>query len=192
MKKIASSQKPGCAAVIPALAQPEKKPQIRHNKSEVFRMFIKQRGVPMLRLVRLYVLLLFFIPMIVYSGPERVENTFKTYFYDLNAEVQKAQDPQTKREIMNASFEKFFSAIDRVEKMADLSPQDREGLERFRKQIQNKHDELNGLNGYQRVADQDLNQFARYVQQDMEQADRYITISLTTLLLVLLIVLLLA
>ncbi len=48
-----------------------------------------------------------------------------------------------------------------------------------------------GSNGYERVADAQLNAFSDYVVQDMEQADKSITISLVAALLIVIIIILL-
>jgi hypothetical protein len=47
-----------------------------------------------------------------------------------------------------------------------------------------------GSNGYDRVADAQLNAFSDYVVQDMEQAERQITISLVSALLIVIILIL--
>ena len=107
-------------------------------------------------------------------------------------EVKKAEEPSRKREILSESFEKTLRAIDRVEESPQVSEEDRAMLEAYRMVVQEKHDELNGRNGYDRVTDRELNAFSEYVRQDMEQAHRTITIGIGTAVLILLLVAILA
>lgn len=128
------------------------------------------------------------------SDQARLDNALKEYFNQATVKVQQTSDPEAKRQILNDSFRKFFAALDQAKTLPNLGITDINALAEFREQAQEKYDELNGLNGYGKVSDKDLNDFARYVQQDLEQADREltITISLTTLLLGIIILLLLA
>lgn len=106
-------------------------------------------------------------------------------------DVQTAETAERKREALNRSFDKLMTTFDRVYSMERVSQADKEALADFKNTIREKQDELNGINGYERVPDSQLNDFAQFVQQDFEQADRTITISLTTALLVVIILLLL-
>lgn len=85
----------------------------------------------------------------------------------------------------------MIDALDRVESMKRLSEQDQAGVDALRSSLQAKLDELHGQNGYEAVSAGQLNSFADYVQQDLEQADT-VTISVTTALLLLILVVLLA
>lgn len=105
--------------------------------------------------------------------------------------VEKADTPDEKRDILNNSLDDLLTTFDKVSSMEQVPKADKEALADFSTSIQQKKDELNGKNGYDRVPDSELNEFAQFVQQDIEQADRVITISLTTALLVVLILLLL-
>ncbi len=77
-----------------------------------------------------------------------------------------------------------------VQRAPSISEADRAGLDRLQSTLKEKQDELAGVNGFERVADGQLNAFAQYVVQDMEQADQMITISVVTLLLILILVVL--
>jgi hypothetical protein len=57
--------------------------------------------------------------------------------------------------------------------------------------VQDKQDELAGINGYEKVSDSQLNNFSNYVVQSMEQADTTITISLVAALLIVILIVLL-
>jgi hypothetical protein len=65
-----------------------------------------------------------------------------------------------------------------------MSKDDLVGIDRFKTTLQEKQDELEGSNGFERVSDEQLNDFSDYVVQDMEQADAVVTVSVITLLLI--------
>lgn len=76
--------------------------------------------------------------------------------------------------------------------MGVASEKDKEAIKSMRANIQEKKNELNGEEGYQKVTDKKLNNFANYVQQDLEQADTVvISISATVLAAILVLLLLL-
>lgn len=105
--------------------------------------------------------------------------------------VEKAETAEQKRKILNTSFDNLITTFDRVQAMDQVPESDKKKLADFKKSIRENRNELNGINGYEKVPDSELNDFAQYVQQDIEQADRVITISVTTALLIVLILLLL-
>jgi hypothetical protein len=78
-----------------------------------------------------------------------------------------------------------------VAEKSAVSGQDKNNLDSFKKLLTEKQDELNGVNGYEPVGNNQLDDFADYVQQDIEQADSVVTISVTTALLIIIILLLL-
>jgi len=105
--------------------------------------------------------------------------------------VKATTDPTEKREILNELFEKMSKALDKAQSSLLVSKDDQAGIELLKATLQEKQDELSGLNGYERVSDSQLDAFADYVVQDMEQADRSITISVVTALLIIIIIILL-
>jgi len=116
----------------------------------------------------------------------------KKYFSDTASKVKATTETTQKREILNNSFQTMSQALDKVHGLPLISQDDRVGIERFKATLQEKQDELNGSNGFERVSDTQLNAFSDYVVQDMEQAaSSTITISVVTLLLLLIIVILL-
>jgi septal ring factor EnvC (AmiA/AmiB activator) len=113
-------------------------------------------------------------------------------FYSKTADKVKAtENADEKREILNESFNKMSNVLDKVLSSVLISESDRVGIEQYKATLQEKQNELEGINGYERVQDSQLNSFANYVVQDMEQADSTITISVIALLLIIIIVILL-
>ena len=139
-----------------------------------------------------FLLLLFSVTVI----PVRAQTTdahdrLKKHINQMVENVQQAETVTEKRDILNQSFDDLMTTFDKVHEMDLVSNSDKEAIADFRNTIQEKKDELNGTNGYDKVPDSQLDEFADYVQQDIEQADRVITISLTTALLIIIILLLL-
>jgi len=113
-------------------------------------------------------------------------------FYSKTADKVKAtENADEKREILNESFNNMSNVLDKVLSSGLISESDRVGIEQYKTTLQEKQNELEGINGYERVQDSQLNSFANYVVQDMEQADSTITISVIALLLIIIIVILL-
>lgn len=122
------------------------------------------------------------------GGKDRIQN----YFNDTACQVKATADPVQKRAILDNSLQSMSKALEKVESVGLVSDQDRAGIERFKTTLQAKHDELTGSNGFERVADGQLNAFSDYVLQDMEQADKTISISLVSALLIVIIIILLS
>lgn len=116
---------------------------------------------------------------------------FKKYINNVVQKVEKADNPEQKRKILNESFENMVTTFDKVASMQGVSEKDKKAISKLKADIIEKKNELNGLNGFAGVKDNRLNNFANYIQQDMEQADETITISVTVLLLIIIILLLL-
>ena len=146
------------------------------------------------RIMLLSILFLFFAGSTFAAGSNyvKLQQTLKGYFNDMSGNVQKAETPAEKREILSSSLNKVKDVLNTAENLAAKTDADREFINNYRNDINDKLAELNGTDGYEKVSDSNLNDFANYVQQDMEQADRYITLSLTTILLIIIIIILLA
>ena len=129
--------------------------------------------------------------VMVYAGIALGQDGLQKYFNDAALKVKATTDPSQKREILNTSFEKMSKALGKVQRSPLVSKDDRAGIELFKATLQEKQDELSGLNDYERVSDEQLDAFSDYVVQDMEQADRSITISLVAALLIIIIIILL-
>jgi len=115
----------------------------------------------------------------------------KQYFSKAADKVKATENADEKREILNESFNNMSKVLDKVLSSGLISESDRVGIEQYKATLQEKQNELEGSNGYERVQDRQLNSFANYVVQDMEQADSTITISVIALLLIIIIVILL-
>ena len=146
------------------------------------------------RITLLSVLFLFFAGNIFAGGSNyiKLQQTLKGYYSDMSSDVQKAETPAEKREIIASSLNKVKDVLNTAESMAAKTDADRNFINNYRNDIDEKLAELEGTDGYEKVSDANLNDFANYVQQDMEQADKYVTLSLTTILLIVIIIILLA
>jgi len=114
----------------------------------------------------------------------------KQYFNKVANKVKATENADEKREILNESFNNMSKTLDKVQSSALISKEDHDGINRLKAIVQDKQDELTGINGYERVPDTQLNAFADYVVQDVEQADQMITISLVVLLLIIILLVL--
>ncbi len=124
------------------------------------------------------------------AGNDDTQKELKDYFNKVNQRVKQTEDPAQKRVILNNSFDDLLKAFNTAGQMP-LSQNDREGINYFKNKIREKKNELNGLNGYDKVADANLNQFANYSMQQFEQSAEYITISVIALVLIIILVALL-
>jgi len=112
------------------------------------------------------------------------------YFNNTACKVKATDEPAQKRDILNQSLQTMSKALDRVESSGLISQDERAGIDRFKTALQEKQDELTGSNGFERVADAQLNAFSDYVVQDMEQAAESVTISLVAALLIIIVLIL--
>ncbi len=126
-----------------------------------------------------------------YAQTANVTDTFKKHFNETVQEVQQTENADEKRVILNESFNKIIVAIDRIDSRSNLSEGQEAQLHSYRVGIVEKRNELNGLDGFDEVVDEDLEDFSEYSQQFIEQANNTITIGVTTALLILIILLLL-
>lgn len=117
--------------------------------------------------------------------------TLKEHMNETTVQVKAAESAEEKRSVLNESFDKMIKALDKIEERAKLSGDELAQIQLLKDDIQERSSELNGLDGYDEVADVDLDDFSDYSQQMMEQASRNITLSLTTALLIIIILLLL-
>ena len=122
----------------------------------------------------------------VAMGQDRIHK----YFNDTALKVKAAESPVEKREILSHNLGEMTRAVNTIKSAPLTTDQDRVKLDRLEATLQEKSDELAGVNGFDRVPDDQLNAFATYVVQDMEQADKNITISLVAALLIVIIIIL--
>ncbi|MFO7445475.1 MAG: hypothetical protein R6W90_03875 [Ignavibacteriaceae bacterium] len=113
---------------------------------------------------------------------------FKKYLNEAAQEVKNTDDPSEKREILDNLFHKLLEAADYAESWPFISEEEKKGIAVLKEMTEEKHNELNGYNGFNKVADADLNRFADYTVQELEQAAEYVTISVLTLVLIIIVV----
>lgn len=133
-------------------------------------------------------LLLMFVLVIPANAGGKGE--LQKHFNNVANKVKATENATEKREILNESFQKMSKALNKLESTGMISDQDQLGIDGLKATIQENQDELAGINGFERVSDEQLNDFSDYVVQNMEQA-QMITISLTVLLLIIILVVLL-
>ena len=121
------------------------------------------------------------------DGKEQLQN----YFSDAANKVKATSNASEKREILNASFNTMYKALDMAQSSPLVSKNERVVINHYKATLQEKQDELAGSNGFTRVQDGQLNAFSDYVVQDMEQAAQTVTISVVALILIIILVVLL-
>jgi hypothetical protein len=120
-----------------------------------------------------------------------ITETFKKHFNETVQQVHETKSADEKRQILDESFSKMITALDKIESRANLTEDETAMLISYRNDISEKQSELNGADGFDDVQDEDLDDFSNFSQDFMEQADRTVTIGVTTALLILIILLLL-
>ncbi len=126
-----------------------------------------------------------------FSQSVNITESFKMHFNETVKTVHKTDNADDKRALLNESFNKMIATIDRIEALASLTEDESTILASFRFDLTEKLSELNGLDGFDQIVDNDLNDFSNFSQDMIEQANRTITIGVTTALLILIILLLL-
>lgn len=137
-------------------------------------------------------ILLFAIQSSVIAQTSKITETFKQHFNETVQKVHETEDHQEKRSILNKSYNNMITALDHIEQKTNLTDEEIHQLHSYKNEIAEKQNELNGLDGFSEVQDEDLLEFSEYSQQYFEQANRTITLSVTTALLIIVIILLLA
>ena len=131
-------------------------------------------------------------PVMASVGTEKLEDKLKVYMNDITLKVKSTDDPEQKRAVLNETLLKIVDAIETVEELPTITERERPLIAQFKGDIQDKYDELNGLKGFERVADEDLDTFTDYVMQDLEQARNYITLGLGAFIIIILLIILIA
>ena len=131
------------------------------------------------------------LPLAAESDLVKWQNRLKEYFNGVAMEVKGLEDAAEKRDVLNRALDRLFGALDQMERLPGLTDRQKEAIALFRAEVQEKHDELGGLDGFQAVANADLDAFADYMVQDLEQAQSYFVISGLGLLLIILILIIL-
>jgi len=124
------------------------------------------------------------------SKADDLKKELQKYMNEIVTEVREAETPEEKREILNDLFENLQKSFAKVKNSPLVPEEDHKGIDILNSKINDRQNELNGINGFERVPDNQLNEFAYFSLQDIEQADTLLTISLTTLLLIIILVIL--
>jgi hypothetical protein len=156
----------------------------------MFNQFINnlKKGTKMKTKIALLSIVLMFVTALPIKAGGK--DNLQKYFSNTAAKVKATENPVEKRQILNASFKDMTYALDKVQNFGLLSDNDRADLARLKSIVQDKQDELEGINGYEKVSDSQLNNFSNYVVQSMEQADQTVTISLVAALLIVILIVL--
>jgi len=134
--------------------------------------------------------ILFSFILIQTSKADDLKKELQKYINEIITEVKDAESPEEKRELLNDLFEDLQSAFTTAKSSPYVPEEDHKGIDELQSKITDRYYELNGLNGFEKVQDYNLNQFASFTLQDIEQADTVLTISLTTLLLIIILAIL--
>ncbi len=137
------------------------------------------------------IFLVFAIQSVAIGQSVDLTETFKKSFNETVQKVQSTEDADEKRMLLNDSFSNMITVIERIESKANLSADVSAQIKTYKSDIQEKKAELNGIDGFDKVLDKNLDDFSDYSQQYFEQADRTITIGVSVALLIVLILLLL-
>jgi hypothetical protein len=137
------------------------------------------------------ILLVFAFQTASFAQSTNITETFKEHFNKTVQEVHETDNADEKRAILNESFDKMIRAIDQIESKASLTEDEIAMLDNYKLGLTEKKSELNGLDGFDEIMDEDLDDFSNFSQDFIEQANRTITIGVTTALLILIILLLL-
>ena len=125
-----------------------------------------------------------------FAQSTNITETFKKHFNETVQEVHGTENADEKRAVLNESFNNMITAIDRIESLASLTEDESASLNSYKLGLTEKLNELNGLDGFDEVMDEDLDEFSGFSQDFIEQANRTVTIGVTTALLIVLILLL--
>ncbi len=140
-----------------------------------------------MRIIRTFIysiLLVFAMQSVAVAQSVSLTETFKKSFNETLEEVQNTERADEKRTILNEKFSKMITVIDRIESKANLSEDESNQLSSYKAGLLEKQNELNGLDGFDEILDEDLDDFSEYSQQFFEQANRTITIGVGTAILI--------
>jgi hypothetical protein len=122
------------------------------------------------------------------AGDQKKE--LQKYISEIVNNVKEAKTPAEKRETLNDLFMSLQKAFDAAKNSPYVPESDYSGIDILKNKIADRHDELNGINGFNRVPDNRLDQFASFTLHDIEQADSTVTIGIGTLIIIILLAIL--
>lgn len=143
-------------------------------------------------MLRFNIILTFVLSIFLSSSlkADDLRKEFQKYINEIITEVKAAESPEEKREKLNILFSGLINSFDKVKEYPLVPEEDYEGLDILKEKITERYNELNGLDGFEKVPDNRLNEFASFSLQDIEQAEPVLIISLTTLLLLIILAIL--
>jgi len=144
-----------------------------------------------IKLIPIFVVITLAMQTVALAQSTNVTEMLKTHFNETVQLVQQTENADEKRIILNDSFDKMITAIERIESKTRLTSDEKNILLSYKNDLLDKKNELAGLDGFNQVDDADLDEFSSYSQDFLEQANRTVTIGVTTALLIILILLLL-
>jgi uncharacterized coiled-coil DUF342 family protein len=147
------------------------------------------KGIVMLKVRFIFVFILTAI-LFQTALANDLKKELQKYINEIVTEVKDAETPEEKREILNDLFEDLSDAFETAKESPYVPENEHRAIDILKDKISERYNELNGLNGFQKVTDLQLNEFATFTLQDIEQADTVLTISLTTLLLIIILAIL--
>jgi len=138
------------------------------------------------------VALVFAQPLIARVSSDNIEDQLKNYMNEITLKVKGTEDPIQKRVLLDETLLDILKAVKTVKALPTTTEREQKLLGKFEESVQAKYDELNGLNDFERVADEDLDSFTDYVLQDLEQARNYVTMGLGVFILLIILIILIA
>lgn len=137
------------------------------------------------------ILLVCTIQTVSFAQSANLTETFKNHFNETVQKVQDTDKADEKRVILNKSFNKMITTIDRIESLATFTDDESAELASYKFSLTEIQSELNGLDGFDEIMDEDLDAFSNFSQDFIEQANRTVSIGVTTAILIVLLLLLL-
>ncbi|MEO6094882.1 MAG: hypothetical protein ABIW76_04070 [Fibrobacteria bacterium] len=110
------------------------------------------------------------VPAQAAAGSAVLEEQYKSALNRIVQEVRQAPGPAEKRAVLGHFVTGMRDGLQRAEGMASPQSQDRAALQILSGKFSGYAAELDGMGGYVRVADADLDAYAGFIQQSMEQA----------------------
>ena len=130
------------------------------------------------------VLLIFAFHSTSVAQSVNIIESFKKHFNETVQEVHKTDNADKKREYLNKSFKKMISVLNRIESQTSPDEDEKANLSTYKSDLTEKQNQLNGLNGFDKIMDDELDGFALFSQDMIDQANLTITMGVGTAFLV--------
>ena len=106
--------------------------------------------------VRIMVKMVFIVAIIALPGISGGKDDLKQYFNTTAVKVKAEANPTEKRAILKRSLQSVSDALETVQRYPLVSDNDKNGIKKLSSSLAEKQNELEGRNGYERVADADI------------------------------------